>query len=230
MSADMAPNDPHPSSLWEPTAQKYAALRARAEDMVVRLASSEVESDLKPHLTRRWDITADLDPANDPTASQADTSLVSALTTYTALLRLAASALPRPALARVYRRISAHLVNHIAQRAVYAGWSKFTAPGGRALAAEVGDWRAAARAALPPIPALSKGAGPWGRLAEMATVLSLPSSFEGSQSEDAVTFAQAMGAAWGPASAYEAFRARVGVEMDQEEMQAVLRRRNECWR
>lgn len=225
MAADMAPDNPDPPSVWEGTAQKYASLRARAEDMMVRLASSEVESDLKAHLTRRWDVGAD---SSEPEPS--DASLVAALTTFTSLLRLAATALPRPALARVYRRISAHLVNHIAQRAVYSGWSKFSVGGGRALAAEVRDWQAAARAALPQ---LGRDRA-WSRLAEMATILSLPSGSAGGFDGDAgdtPTFAQAMAAAWGAPAALESLKARAGVsELDQEAMQAVLRRRVECWR
>jgi hypothetical protein len=222
MSADLAPDTPSPPSVWEGTAQKYAALRARAEDMVVRLASSEVETDLRDHLTRRWDVGLEDGPDASPEPEAADSSLVAALTSYGSLLSLCASALPRPALARVYRRITAHLVNHIAQRAVYAGWSKFTAAGGRALLSEVGDWRAAARQALPG----TKTDAAWSRLAEMATVLGLPSGGGG----ESASFAQAMAAAWGAPSALESITQRIGVDMDAEEMQALLQRRVECWR
>ncbi|BEI99788.1 hypothetical protein CcaverHIS631_0408310 [Cutaneotrichosporon cavernicola] len=224
MSADLAPDSPSPPCVWESMAQKYAALRARSEDMVVRLASSQVESDLRDHLTRRWDVGLEDGPdaSPEPEPEGADSSLVAGLTSYTAFLSLCASALPRPALARVYRRLTAHLVNHIAQRAVYAGWSKFTAAGGRALAAEAGDWRAAARQAVPGI----KTDAAWSKLVDMATVLVLPSGGSG----DTATFAQAMAAAWGSQGALESLNERIGVEMDADEMQALLQRRVECWR
>ncbi|CAK9780171.1 hypothetical protein CC85DRAFT_270800 [Cutaneotrichosporon oleaginosum] len=222
MSADLAPDNPAPPSVWEGTVQKYTALRARAEDMVVRLASSEVETDLRDHLTRRWDVGLEDGPDAPDPDTESSSSLVSALTSYTSLLRLCAGALPRPALARVYRRITSHLVNHIAQRAVYAGWSKFTAAGGRALASEVGDWRAAARLALPG----TKTDAAWSKLAEMAAVLSLPSGGGG----ESASFAQAMAAAWGAPAALENLTRRIGVEMGAEEMQGLLQRRVECWR
>ncbi|WOO85911.1 RAD50-interacting protein 1 [Vanrija pseudolonga] len=223
MSADLA-GDAAAPSVWDPTAQRYSDLRARAEDMMVRLITSEVESDLKQHLTRRWDVGAD-GALED---SGPDSSLVAALAGYTSLLS-ALRVLPRTPAARVYRRVSAHLVNHIAQRAVYAGWSKFTAAGGRALLSEVDDWRHAAAAGVaritPPIPTDV----PWNRLYEMATLLALPSESEAEA--DTPTFAQAMAAAWSGGAALDSLRERTGVhELSEDELQAVLRRRLECWR
>ncbi|KAL1405306.1 hypothetical protein Q8F55_008933 [Vanrija albida] len=225
MSADLAGDDAAPS-VWDPTLQRYADLRARAEDMMVRLITSEVESDLKQHLTRRWDVGAD--GASDDAGP--DASLVAALAGYSGLLAALVRVLPRTAAARVYRRVSAHLVNHIAQRAVYAGWSKFTAAGGRALLSEVDDWRQAAAVgvvrASPPIPADA----PWARLHEMAAVLALPSESEAADA-DTPTFAQAMAAAWSGGAALDSLRERTGVhELSGDELQAVLRRRLECWR
>ncbi|GMK56795.1 hypothetical protein CspeluHIS016_0306350 [Cutaneotrichosporon spelunceum] len=223
MSADLAPDSDSPPSIWDGTAAKYGAVRARAEDMVVRLASSEVEAELRDHLTRRWDVGFEEPEAveSEPEPEQADASLVAGITSYAALLQLCA-VLPRPALARVYRRISGHLVNHIAQRAVYAGWSKFTAAGGRALATEVEDWRAAASHALPGV----RTEAAWSHLADMAAVLSLPTGGDGTSP----TFAQAMAAAWGSPTALENFTRRMGVELDAGEMQGLLQRRVECWR
>ncbi|TXT04871.1 hypothetical protein VHUM_03954 [Vanrija humicola] len=224
MSADLAGDDAAPS-VWDPTAQRYTDLRARAEDMMVRLITSEVEADLKQHLTRRWDVGAD---GAAPEDAGPDASLVAALAGYTSLLS-GLRVLPRTPAARVYRRVSAHLVNHIAQRAVYAGWSKFTAAGGRVLSSEVDDWRHAAAAGVariaPPIPT----DGPWIRLQEMATLLALPSEAEAEA--DTPTFAQAMAAAWSGGAALDSLRERAGVhELTQDELQAVLRRRIECWR
>lgn len=223
MSADLAGDTAAPS-VWDPTAQRYADLRARAEDMMVRLITSEVESDLKQHLTRRWDVGADGAPAD----TGPDASLVAALAGYTSLLS-ALRVLPRTPAARVYRRVSAHLVNHIAQRAVYAGWSKFTAAGGRVLLSEVDDWRHAAVAGVARITPPILTDAPWNRLHEMAVLLALPSESEAEA--DTPTFAQAMAAAWSGGVALDSLRERTGVhELSEDELQAVLRRRLECWR
>lgn len=233
MSAEMAGTDTAPSA-WDTTADKYISLRARAEDMMVRLISAEVEADLKQHLTKRWDVGVGADGTDDAHAG-ADPSLVAALTSFAALVSSLSRWLPRPATARVYRRVAAHLVNHISQRAVFAGWSKFTAAGGRALVHEVDDWRQAASGALstttPPISADP----PWAPLAAMAAALALPASSDGGAGTgtvtDAPTFAQAMAAAWGGPSALESIKERAGLkELDAEQLQAVLRRRVECWR
>lgn len=224
MAADMAAltpgaNTASPPSVWDPTIERYSSLRARAEDMIVRLITSEVEGDLKNHLQRRWDLGLD-----GSESEVSDPSLVAGLTSYGSLLGVVGRNLPRASTARVYRRISLHLVNHIAQRAIFAGWSKFTATGGKALAAEVSDWRHAASAALPNL----KTDGAWSRLADMAAVLSLPTESE--KEGDLPTFSQAMAAAWGSSEALESVQARAGVSLDETDMQDVLRRRVECWR
>lgn len=187
--------------------------------MIVRLITSEVEGDLKTHLQRRWD-----DGLDGTEVQVSDPSLVAGLTSYGSLLGVVGRDLPRASTARVYRRISLHLVNHIAQRAVFSGWSKFTAAGGRALASEVSDWRHAAATALPNV----KTDGAWSRLADMAAVLSFPAESE--KEGDGATFAQAMAAAWGSPAALDSVQARAGVSFDTEDMQALLRRRVECWR
>lgn len=239
MSADLAVKSANsdsdepfsPPSVFDPTFERYGALRARSEDMMVRIISNEVEADVKEHLTRKWDIG--LDGSDGTTENGADSSLVAALTSFTSLISSLARQLSRPATTRVYRRVSAHLVNHFAQRAVFSGWSKFTAAGGRALAAEVDDWRQAAAQALyrvsPPIPSDA----PWARLGAMAKVLSLPSSSEteGGAEDDVPTFAQAMAAAWGSPASLASLQERAGItELSADDLQAVLRRRVECWR
>lgn len=235
MSADMASSDIAPS-VWDPTMEKYASLRSRAEDMMVRLISSEVEHDLKQHLTRRWDVATSEAPWSSDTPDidipeHREAALVGALTTFSTLVSAFTADLPPAATARVYRRVATHLANHITQRAVFAGWSKFTAKGGKALQGEIDDWRSAASTALSAAPSVAVDA-PWTKLAAMANVLALPTENQtGVSTLDQPTFAQAMAAAWGAPSALESLKERAGIkELSGDELQTVLRRRVECWR
>ena len=68
-----------------------------------------------------------------------DPNLVQALTTYSSLL-FSLTVLPPTLTSKIYRRIVSHLSNHIVQRVVYAGWSKFSPQGGKDFSDEVKDW------------------------------------------------------------------------------------------
>jgi hypothetical protein len=158
-----------------------------------------------------------------------------ALTTFSSHLAHLASTLPTLVLSRIYRRVVSHISNHIQQRAVYSGWSKFTATGGTDLASEVEDWRQTSASA---ITAGVGGAGidpdaPWRRLVAISRILAIPSE----RSDAGVTFSQAMAAAWSDSEdGLETFWERLGVgreggaEMTRLELQGVLRRRGDCWR
>lgn len=180
----------------------------------------------------------------------ADASLVNALTTLSTNLAHLAATLPQLTTIRLYRQIIHHLSNHIAQRGVYSGWSKFTQYGGRAFQSEVEDFVQASTQALLSPATDSSGSGtspandipreiiesPWTDLRAMAKVLALPNDTESSQSGDgdkggvSVTFAQAMAAAWSDGESLDVFYDRMGMEMDRAQLHAVLRRRMECWR
>jgi hypothetical protein len=234
MSADVAGTDAGAASVWDPAMAQYASLSARAEDMIVRLISSEVETDLKQHLSRRWDLGSESDEpsavSNDADRTDAPSSaLVSALLTFTSLLSVLARTLPRPTTARLYRRVATHLASHITQHAVSTSWSKFSAQGGRALQHEVDDWRLAAAQGLGDDGTVAIDP-PWSRLTAMAAVLALPSEAD-APAGDAPTFSQAMAAAWGSAAALESLKERAGLrDLSVDEIQSLLRRRVECWR
>ena len=171
---------------------------------------------LTDHLYSRWDQTT----AND---REPDTSFLNAMTTFSTQLAELKQTLPNLATSRIYRRIVSHISNHIQNRAVYAGWSKFTATGGREFASEVNDWRQVSSSTL------SDGvvtAGPWMRLCDVGRVLSLP--VEG----DDVTFSQAMAAAWSDGDeSLRSISQRIGlVDLSRIELQGILRRRVECWK
>jgi hypothetical protein len=183
-------------------------------------------------LLRRWDNT----PEND----EPDASLLNALATFTTLLKSLAADIPPLVLSRLYRRIVNHLSNHIQQRAVYAGWSKFTAAGGQAFYTEITDWIHAAIGVLETTatPANTGIEAPWAALLDIAKVLRLSTEDheqrkrQSEKQEAAPTFAQAMAAGWSDGEeSLRMFMQRAGVQgMRRQELQGVLRRRVECWR
>lgn len=152
-----------------------------------------------------------------------------------------ASNLPQLSTIRLYRLIIHHLSNHIAQRGVYSGWSKFTQFGGRSFQSEVEDFVQASLQSLSPADTtLTHGSGipreiiesPWTDLRAMAKVLALPNDTE-SEAEGGpkgVTFAQGMAAAWSDGESLDVFYDRLGIGLDRAQLHAILRRRVECWR
>ncbi|WWD15898.1 hypothetical protein CI109_100322 [Kwoniella shandongensis] len=224
-------------SLFDVLIDRYDILCNRTEEMVVRLVTVEVENDLKLHLTRRWDNNERVEPSSQ---------LLSSLTTYTSHLTLITSILPRIVVSRIYRKIVQHISNHILQRGVYAGWSKFSQMGGKDLSEEVEEWKDISRRVLGSTSSSStnidNGGGggglvidtdvQWRRLEGIAKILALPSSDEEEGGGGGPTFTQAMGVAWSDSGseARRSFLNRVGVDIGDEELIAVLRRRVECWR
>ena len=154
-----------------------------------------------------------------------DASLLHALTTYSSHLSTLAL-VPEISRSRIYRKIAHHLTNHISQRAVYAGWSKFTVLGGQDFNQEIADWiNTSMKLDLPGGEAAVKV--PWKGLEDAGRVLSLPEDAEGDQ----VTFGQAMAVAWTDGDeAWRVWTERTGWGGDREALKAVLRRRLDCWR
>ncbi|EJT45396.1 hypothetical protein A1Q1_06159 [Trichosporon asahii var. asahii CBS 2479] len=220
MSAELG-SDTLDTGVWDGMADKYSRLAYRAEDMAVAQASSCVETQLR---TSRQNWVTDED-------AQLDSATVAAVTEYSALLRLLPRYLAPSALLRVYRRFTTRVVAAIAESIAYA---KFNANGGAAFLHLVRDWVASAHDALSPV--LGQRAGlldaPWRRLEETARILALPSDSSGSQvGVEGVTFAQGMAAAWGGEEAFASLQDRLGVrDLTRDEVQDVLRKREECWR
>ena len=137
-------------------------------------------------------------------------------------------------MSRLYRRIVSHLSNHIAQRAVYSGWSRFTAQGGREFADEVKDLVEASREVLGDAkrPANLGIDGAWRSLVDAGRILQLPEEErEGEAYKGEPVFKQAMAAAWADGSeSLKVFQERTETKMDKATLQVVLRRRLDCWR
>lgn len=112
------------------------------------------------------------------------------------------------------------------QRAVFAGWSKFTAVGGRELLSEVEAWIEASRHGLEGSDIIRHPELAWSQLYEAAQILALPRDLT---PEKTTTFSQAMALVFG--SEYERLKEYLDLkETSQEQAQAIMRRRIECWR
>lgn len=202
--------------------KRFEALSARAEEMMIRHISLEVERDLKSHLTRRWDTPED--SSADALEWQPGTALVTAMSALSSQLGLLARTLPPKDLSKIYRLTVAHLSNHILQRAVFAGWSKYTATGGLELALEVDAWCEVCIIGLDGH--VRKPEAPWRELRDASVILSLPQEPSG---DGRPSFSQAMALAFG--GDLDRLRERLGiVALEDQKIQAIMRRRIECWR
>ena len=153
-------------------------------------------------------------------------ALIGPLTTLSAHLGHLARMLPASSAGHLYRAIVAHVTNHIMQRAVYAGWSKFTEYGGQELVAETNAWVEASTLGLQECDAIRRPGLPWQAFGETARLLSLPAE---AKEEQPVTFAQAVAMAFD--SQYARLTELLDIkELDQGQAQVVLKRRIDCWR
>ncbi|WWC69475.1 uncharacterized protein I206_103416 [Kwoniella pini CBS 10737] len=219
--------DVNPSTtVFDVVLERYDHLTSRAEDMMVKVITVETENDLKQHLTRKWDRPPSAEPTNP------SSYLLSALTTYSSHLSAISDTLPPLTVSKIYRKVVEHISNHILQRGVYAGWSKFTEHGGIDLQLEIKEWKEVSSTSL-----LSSSTStvlrsivsidvPWQKLEDISKILVLPTG----DAKETVTFAQAMASAWAGEEGLKVFNDRLGVNLNKEELQAILRRRVECWR
>jgi hypothetical protein len=152
--------------------------------------------------------------------------LMGPLTSLSAHLGHLSRMLPVTATGHLYRAIVAHITNHIMQRAVYAGWSKFSEYGGQELVAEANAWIEASTLGLRDCDGIRRPAVPWQPFVESARLLALPTQ---GKEEPPVTFAQAVAMAFD--SQYSRLTELLDIkELDQGQAQVVLKRRIDCWR
>ncbi|WWC90049.1 uncharacterized protein L201_004981 [Kwoniella dendrophila CBS 6074] len=211
------------ASVFDILIERYTHLTSRAEDMIVKLITVETENELKQHLTRKWDRPPSVEPT-DPSSH-----LLAALTTYSTHLTALSTTLSPITVSRIYRKVVDHLSNHMLQRGVYAGWSKFSEHGGIDLNLEVKEWKEASSNSLSSAPSMTAILSintPWKKLEDISRVLSLPTG----EAKDKVTFAQGMASAWDGEEGLKLFNDRLNTNLSREELQSVLRRRGECWR
>jgi hypothetical protein len=118
-----------------------------------------------------------------------------------------------------------NLTTHISHRAVYSGWSKFTPIGGQSFQQEINDLIHTSQESLVVIPG-EVIIRQWRSLIDIGKVLALPNERVG----EGVTFQEAMEVAWGGDEEVRKFCGKLGVDLEPGVLQALLRRRVECWR
>ncbi|KAI0374499.1 hypothetical protein BV20DRAFT_961682 [Pilatotrama ljubarskyi] len=214
-------DEPPEGTIFEELVRHYHALVGRAEEMIVQCVTAEVETGLKPHLqgaSTHATPASGGDPADDIALAQ---SLLGPLALFSSHLTFLRGTLPRATSTSLYRRIASRLATHLLQRQVlFRGRSRVSVREGKAVLAEAELWVETARTALKDERARVEA--PWRTYLQAARLL----AGEGEEWTGVVeaTFGTMSDTAW-----EEVMLESVGLcELPREEVQQVLRRRNEC--
>lgn len=158
------------ASLFEVMIDRFAALITRGQDMIVRQAYGEIESDLKVHL---FSDPIDHEPPMQLDVHDHPQSLLVPVTLLSSYLMFIRSIFSRATLADLYRRITSRLADHMLSRQIRYR-SKFTSQEGKRLLSEYQLWMESCFAALDG--ALGGGKArvetPWAKLLQAANLVS----------------------------------------------------------
>ncbi|KAF8602692.1 hypothetical protein BDV93DRAFT_523797 [Ceratobasidium sp. AG-I] len=202
-------------TLFDELVGQYSVIATRAEDMVVRHVSSEVEVELKSYFARQWEKS---NADDDDESVVIPATLVSPLTTLSTHLSLLAKTLSSSTSAALYRRVASSLASHILQRSVlHFGHGRLTPSRGAAFAREARLWVEASQMAMPN----RRVEAPWQRLLDGARLVAIKEGEE---------FEAARWALWdGTEEQCKAFAEAIGVKtLDRKEMKDALRARSDC--
>lgn len=237
-------------TLFRSFAKQFEELSGRSEAMLVKHVVREVTNELKPYVSqsvllpppatcrrglmgasrRRWN----LDPRDDSSAPMELSPLaVPAISMWTALVRTLHSTLPTPRASPLFRQAAAEVQDFLVGRIVLSrSMTAISLEGGRQFSFD---------AAYGWVGALRSGDGGEGevrrpetalrRLLDVGVLLALPTEPAAGE-QDLLTFSRAMQAAFSDDEpAFRRTMDEVGVRsLARSEVQAVLRRRPECWR
>ncbi|EJD04214.1 uncharacterized protein FOMMEDRAFT_167449 [Fomitiporia mediterranea MF3/22] len=155
------------STIFDELVALYKKLTERAESMLIRQISGDVETDLKVHLFKQPEKSHE---SEDVLPSQ--TLLVPVARLHGHLSSLSKD-LPASLAIGLYRQVASHIANHIFHRQVlYRGRSRLSPREGRLFLEEAELWVQACRTAMAPS-GLRRVEGPWERLLEAGRLLSL---------------------------------------------------------
>ncbi|KAI0666341.1 TIP-1 family-domain-containing protein [Trametes maxima] len=216
-------NEPPEGTIFEELIRHYSALVGRVEEMIVQSVTGEVEAGLKPHLqggSTQVTPAQHTDESDDIALAQTLLGPLALLSSHLTFLR---GTLPRVTSTALYRRIASKIATHLFQRQVlYRGRARASVHEGKAILAEAELWVETARTALkeerPRVEA------PWRAYLQAARLL----AGEGAEWERIVdaTFGMGSDGEW-----EEVMLEHVGLcELPREEVQQVLRRREDCER
>ncbi|KAI0724222.1 RINT-1 family protein [Cerioporus squamosus] len=218
-----AEDEPPEGTIFEELIRHYHSLASRAEEMIVTCITGEVESALKPHLQGG---STQVTPATGSEGSD-DIALAQSLLGPLALLSSHLSflrgTLPRATVTSLYRRIAARLSTHFVQRQVlYRGRARATPQEAKTVLAEAELWVETCRVALKED--YARVEAPWRPFLQAVRLLAA----EGDAWTKIVdaTFGMASDGEW-----EEVMLDTVGLcEFPREEVQGILRRREDCER
>ncbi|KZO97338.1 hypothetical protein CALVIDRAFT_513639 [Calocera viscosa TUFC12733] len=211
-------------TLFDEMIAQYRKLSTRAEAMIVKHVTGEVEAQLKDYfvacvsslipLCSRWNA-----PVSDSLGLPP--ILVPGLTSLTSHLTVLSRSLPAPFLTTVYRQVSSRLCSHILSRAVlHAGRGRYSPESGATFTRESQAWVEVCQGALAG-KVLRVGRG-WERLVEAGKILGI----------DAVDFGAAMRIVWGGSDKeFSEWKDKLGLRvMSREQVMEVMRARSDCGR
>ncbi|KAI0359047.1 hypothetical protein OH77DRAFT_1420580 [Trametes cingulata] len=214
-------DEPPEGTIFEELVKHYHALVNRAEEMIVQCVTGEVETGLKPHLqgpSTHATPASGSHPSDDIALAQ---SLLGPLALFSSHLTFLRGTLPRATSTSLYRRIASRLATHLLQRQVlFRGRSRMSVHEGKAVLAEAELWVETARTALKEERARVEA--PWRAYLQAARLI----AGEGQEWARVVeaTFGTMPDTEW-----EEVMLESVGVcELPREEVQQVLRRREDC--
>ncbi|GAA5951427.1 hypothetical protein JCM21900_004406 [Sporobolomyces salmonicolor] len=219
-------------TLFDREKKTFEDLADRSEDLIVRHCVREVVSELKPYFGKRFDLPSDAETTTDLSLSP---ELLSPLSLLSSLLRTLVASYPLSTLTALYRRISTSLSQALYDRLLVS--HSWTEPGASQFQYDLEHGFLAAGREGGIQRGLARG---WEVARAGARVLGLPT--QASQQGAYVpggewTFSKVMQVVWeeeddGEGSRFAAVMDELGVgeALGRAEVQALMRRRPECWR
>ncbi|GAA5921613.1 hypothetical protein JCM1841_000155 [Sporobolomyces salmonicolor] len=219
-------------TLFDREKKVFEDLADRSEDLIVRHCVREVVSELKPYFGKRFDLPSDAETTTDLSLSP---ELLSPLSLLSSLLRTLVASYPPSTLTALYRRISTSLSQALYDRLLVS--HSWTEPGASQFQYDLEHGFLAAGREAGIQRGLARG---WEVARAGARVLGLPT--QASQQGAYVpggewTFSKVMQVVWeeeddGEGSRFAAVMDELGVgeALGRAEVQALMRRRPECWR
>ncbi|KAI0768609.1 TIP-1 family-domain-containing protein [Trametes elegans] len=214
-------DEPPEGTIFEELVRHYTALVGRAEEMIVQCVTGEVEAGLKPHLQGGSTQVTPAVGADTPDDIALAQTLLGPLALLSSHLTFLRGTLPRATSTSLYRRIASRLATHLLQRQIlYRGRARASVQEGKSVLAEAELWVETCRTALKEERARVEA--PWRTYLQSARLL----AGEGKEWVRVVdaTFGTLADTEW-----EDVMLESVGLcELPREDVQQVLRRREDC--
>nr|VWO99552.1 N/A [Ganoderma boninense] len=230
--AESIPSLPNPNAtedespegtIFEELVRHYNDLVRRAEELIISTVTGEIESGLKAHLQGSSAQVTPASTSGTPDEIALAQSLLGPLALFSSHLTFLRAALPRATVTALYRQIATRIGSHLMQRQIlYRGHARATLPEAKTVLAEAELWVETCRVALKED--RGRVEAPWRPLLQAARLLAA----EGDAWQKIIdsTFGFSNDSEW-----EEAILDIVGLcEFPREEVQGILRKREDCER